>query len=63
MKVEKDYEFEGPRGKAGLVDLFEGRGQLVLYHFMFGANQDAGCDGCCMFIDQVGRLPHLHAGT
>jgi predicted dithiol-disulfide oxidoreductase (DUF899 family) len=60
-KVEKDYEFEGPQGKVGLVDLFKGRGQLVLYHFMFGPNQDAGCDGCCMFIDQVGHPAHLHA--
>ena len=60
-KVEKDYEFEGPRGKARLVDLFDGRRQLALYHFMFGPNQEWGCDGCCMFIDQVGHLAHLHA--
>jgi predicted dithiol-disulfide oxidoreductase (DUF899 family) len=39
-RVEKDYEFEGPQGKVGLADLFEGRRQLVLYHFMFGPNQD-----------------------
>jgi predicted dithiol-disulfide oxidoreductase (DUF899 family) len=60
-KVEKEYEFEGPRGKAALADLFEGRRQLVLYHFMFGPNQEEGCDGCCMFIDQVGHPAHLHA--
>jgi predicted dithiol-disulfide oxidoreductase (DUF899 family) len=60
-KVEKDYDFEGPLGKAGLADLFEGRRQLVVYHFMFGPNQYAGCDGCCMFIDQVGHPAHLHA--
>src|ERR687883_1568749 len=60
-KVEKHYEFEGPPGKVGLPDLFEGRRQLVLYHFMFGPNQDAGCDGCSMFIDQVGHPAHLHA--
>jgi predicted dithiol-disulfide oxidoreductase (DUF899 family) len=60
-KVEKDYEFEGPQGKVALPDLFEGRRQLVLYHFMFGPNQDEGCDGCCMFIDQVGHPAHLHA--
>ena len=60
-KVEKEYEFEGPQGKVGLPDLFEGRPQLVLYHFMFGPNQDEGCDGCCMFIDQVGHPAHLHA--
>jgi predicted dithiol-disulfide oxidoreductase (DUF899 family) len=61
MRVEKDYAFEGPQGNARLVDLFEGRSQLVLYHFMFGPNQDEGCDGCCMFIDQVGHPAHLHA--
>jgi predicted dithiol-disulfide oxidoreductase (DUF899 family) len=60
-KVEKDYEFEGPQGKVALPDLFEGRRQLILYHFMFGPNQDEGCDGCCMFIDQVGHPAHLHA--
>src|SRR4051812_20079762 len=61
LRVEKEYAFEGPRGKASLADLFEGRRQLVLYHFMFGPNQDAGCDGCSMFIDQVGHPAHLHA--
>src|SRR3954463_8400699 len=60
-KVEKGYEFEGPQGKGALADLFEGRRQLILYHFMFGPNQDEGCDGCCMFIDQVGQPAHLHA--
>jgi predicted dithiol-disulfide oxidoreductase (DUF899 family) len=59
--IDKDYTFEGPDGKAALPDLFEGRRQLLLYHFMFGPNQDVGCDGCSMFIDQVGHLAHLHA--
>src|SRR5436309_13724953 len=59
--IDKDYVFQGPDGEAPLVDLFEGRRQLILYHFMFGPNQDEGCDGCCMFIDQVGHLAHLHA--
>lgn len=61
LLIEKDYAFEGPGGRASLTDLFEGRRQLVLYHFMFGPNQDEGCDGCCMFIDQVGHPAHLHA--
>ena len=61
VRIEKEYVLDGPRGRARLVDLFEGRSQLVLYHFMFGPNQDAGCDGCSMFIDQVGHLAHLHA--
>src|SRR5262249_61277536 len=52
---------EGPDGKATLPDLFEGRGQLLLYHFMFGPNQEMGCDGCSMFVDQIGHLAHLNA--
>jgi predicted dithiol-disulfide oxidoreductase (DUF899 family) len=59
--IDKDYALEGPDGKAGLLDLFEGRSQLLLYHFMFGPNQDAGCDGCSMFVDQIGHPAHLHA--
>jgi predicted dithiol-disulfide oxidoreductase (DUF899 family) len=61
VEIEKQYVFDGPDGKASLVDLFEGRRQLLLYHFMFGPNQDAGCDGCSMFIDQIGHPAHLHA--
>jgi predicted dithiol-disulfide oxidoreductase (DUF899 family) len=61
VRMDKDYVFDGPAGKATLVDLFEGRRQLLLYHFMFGPNQEAGCDGCSMFVDQIGHLAHLHA--
>jgi predicted dithiol-disulfide oxidoreductase (DUF899 family) len=61
VAVEKDYVFDGRDGKVRLLDLFEGRSQLLLYHFMFGPNQEAGCNGCSMFIDQVGDLAHLHA--
>ena len=61
VRIDKDYVLEGPAGEARLIDLFEGRSQLLLYHFMFGPNQDAGCDGCSMFTDQVGHLAHLHA--
>jgi predicted dithiol-disulfide oxidoreductase (DUF899 family) len=61
VRIEKDYTFDGPDGKAHLPELFEGRRQLLLYHFMFGPNQDAGCDGCSMFVDQVGHLAHVHA--
>jgi predicted dithiol-disulfide oxidoreductase (DUF899 family) len=61
VRIEKSYVFDGPDGKTTLLDLFEGRTQLLLYHFMFGPNQDAGCDGCSMFVDQVGHLAHLHA--
>jgi predicted dithiol-disulfide oxidoreductase (DUF899 family) len=59
--IERDYVFDGPGGNASLLDLFEGRRQLLLYHFMFGPNQEAGCVGCSMFIDQIGHLAHLHA--
>jgi predicted dithiol-disulfide oxidoreductase (DUF899 family) len=61
VRIDKDYAFDGPDGEATLLDLFAGRTQLLLYHFMFGPNQDAGCDGCSMFVDQVGHLAHLHA--
>jgi predicted dithiol-disulfide oxidoreductase (DUF899 family) len=61
VRIEKDYVFDGPNGKARLRDLFQGRRQLLLYHFMFGPNQEAGCDGCSMFVDQIGHLAHLNA--
>jgi predicted dithiol-disulfide oxidoreductase (DUF899 family) len=60
LLIEKDYVLEGPDGDASLVDLFEGRRQLIVYHFMFGPNQTEGCDGCTMVVDQVGHLAHLH---
>jgi predicted dithiol-disulfide oxidoreductase (DUF899 family) len=61
VRIDKDYVFEGPDGPASLIDLFEGRRQLIVYHFMFGPNQDAGCDGCSMVVDQICHLAHLHA--
>jgi len=65
VEIKKDYAFEGPDGKASLVDLFEGRRQLIVYHFMFAPGvegwPDAGCDGCSMFVDNIGHLAHLHA--
>jgi predicted dithiol-disulfide oxidoreductase (DUF899 family) len=61
VRIEKPYVLEGPHGKASLPDLFEGRRQLLLYHFMFGPSREAGCEGCTMFVDQVGHLAHLHA--
>lgn len=63
--VEKDYMFEGPDGKVRLGDLFGGRRQLIVYHFMFapgvGGWPDAGCPGCSMVVDYLGPLEHLHA--
>jgi predicted dithiol-disulfide oxidoreductase (DUF899 family) len=61
VRIERQYELEGPNGKVSLGELFEGRRQLLLYHFMFGPSQDAGCDGCSMVLDQICPLPHLHA--
>jgi predicted dithiol-disulfide oxidoreductase (DUF899 family) len=65
VRIDKDYAFEGPGGKASLLDLFEGRRQLILYHFMFAPDvdgwPDAGCPGCSLFADQIGHLSHLHA--
>jgi predicted dithiol-disulfide oxidoreductase (DUF899 family) len=61
VRVDKDWVFEGREGKARLVDLFDGRRQLILYHFMFGPTQEVGCDGCSMVIDHIGHLAHLHA--
>jgi Bacterial protein of unknown function (DUF899) len=65
VEITKDYVFDGPKGKARLVDLFAGRRQLILYHFMFAPTVDgwpnAGCPGCSFFVDQIGHLAHLHA--
>jgi predicted dithiol-disulfide oxidoreductase (DUF899 family) len=65
MEVEKEYRFEGPDGPVGLLDLFEGRRQLILYRFFFEPGVDgwpaAGCRGCSMMADQVTHLAHLNA--
>ncbi|NJP49514.1 DUF899 domain-containing protein [Streptomyces sp. SBST2-5] len=61
VEVDREYVFEGGEGKAGLLDLFEGRQQLVVYHFMFAPEWDAGCRSCSAFLDQIGHLAHLHA--
>lgn len=61
VKIEKEYEFEGPDGKAGLPDLFEGRRQLIVYHFMFDPDWEKGCPSCSFLTDNIGHLAHLHA--
>ncbi|MFD5847851.1 DUF899 domain-containing protein [Streptomyces chartreusis] len=61
VEVEEEYVFEGGDGKATLLDLFEGRHQLVVYHFMFAPEWDAGCRSCSGFLDQIGHLAHLKA--
>ena len=61
VKIEKDYVFEGSDGKASLLDLFEGRTQLIVQHFMFDPAWDEGCPVCSYQADSVGHLAHLHA--
>ncbi|MFF8100534.1 DUF899 domain-containing protein [Streptomyces sp. NPDC016640] len=74
VPVDREYVFEGDGsaslfepgpelggGKATLLDLFEGRRQLVVHHFMFAPEWDAGCRGCSAFLDQIGHLAHLAA--
>ncbi|MCT7356015.1 DUF899 domain-containing protein [Streptomyces sp. 15-116A] len=61
VEIDREYVFEGGDGKATLLDLFEGRQQLVVYHFMFAPEWDAGCRSCSAFLDQIGHLAHLHA--
>jgi predicted dithiol-disulfide oxidoreductase (DUF899 family) len=55
VRVEKDYVFDGPNGKETLADLFDGRSQLVVYHFMFGPDWEQGCARCSMAADSFDR--------
>jgi predicted dithiol-disulfide oxidoreductase (DUF899 family) len=65
MAVEKDYRFEGPHGPVNLLDLFEGRSQLIVYRFFFEAGvadfPKGGCRGCSFVGDQVAHPAHLNA--
>jgi predicted dithiol-disulfide oxidoreductase (DUF899 family) len=59
-KIEKNYVFDGPAGQESLVDLFDGRSQLVVYHFMFGPDATAGCKACSFWADNFERnVVHL----
>jgi predicted dithiol-disulfide oxidoreductase (DUF899 family) len=59
-KVEKNYVFDGPNGKQTLADLFDGRSQLIVKHFMYGPGWKEGCVGCSFEVDHVeGALTHL----
>lgn len=60
VKVEKNYLFDGPNGKETLADLFDGRSQLIVKHFMYGPGWEEGCVGCSFEVDHVeGALTHL----
>ena len=61
VAVEKDYVFQGPDGEASLLDLFEGRTQLIVQHFMFDPSWEQGCPVCSYQADNIGNLAHLHA--
>ena len=61
VKVDKEYVFEGPNGNESLSDLFEGRSQLIIYHFMFGPTWDEGCPSCSFLADHFGgSIVHLN---
>ena len=62
VKIDKEYVFDAPEGKVTLTDLFAGRSQLVIYHFMFGPDWQEGCPSCSFVSDHIdGALPHLAA--
>jgi len=60
VKIDKPYMFDGPNGKETLADLFDGRSQLIVYHFMLGPGWKEGCPGCSFLADHIGgALLHL----
>jgi predicted dithiol-disulfide oxidoreductase (DUF899 family) len=60
VAVEEDYEFEGPDGTHGLANMFAGRSQLLVYHLMFGPDDEAACSGCSFTADSLaGAVVHL----
>lgn len=61
VKVDTEYEFDSPEGKKTLAELFDGRSQLMVYHFMLGPDWGAGCPGCSFLSDHIGgMLTHLN---
>jgi len=62
VEIEKDYVLDGPAGAAHLPDLFEGRAQLIIYHFMYDPEWEVGCSSCTAGTDELsaGFLDHLH---
>jgi predicted dithiol-disulfide oxidoreductase (DUF899 family) len=62
VRVDKDYVFEGPNGRETLAELFDGRDQLIVYHFMFGPDWEAPCKSCSFWADNFnGVTEHLRA--
>jgi len=60
VELTKKFEFDGPNGKVSLLDLFEGRRQLIVYHFMFDPKWDAGCPGCTGLVNSIGDIEMLN---
>ena len=60
VRIEKQYAFDGIEGKSSLLDLFGGRRQLMIYHFMFDPDWDEGCPACTSFINQLGSIKDLN---
>src|SRR5271155_3471094 len=60
VRVEKNYVFDGPNGKETLADLFDGRSQLIVQHFMFGPGWKEGCVGCSLEVDHIDGSPLVH---
>ncbi len=60
VEITEHYTFDTEAGPASLVDLFDGRTQLIVQHFMFGPDWEEGCDGCSLMADHIGPLSHLH---
>jgi predicted dithiol-disulfide oxidoreductase (DUF899 family) len=60
VKIDKRYVFDGPEGKRSLQDLFDGRRQLIVYHFMFDPEWDQGCPGCTGYVSSLGDLSLLY---
>jgi predicted dithiol-disulfide oxidoreductase (DUF899 family) len=59
VKIDKNYTFDGPAGKRSLLDLFDGRRQLIVYHFMFDPEWEKGCPGCTGYVNALGDLSAL----
>ena len=60
VRIDKNYVFDGPHGKQNLEVLFEGRRQLIVYHFMFDPNWDKGCPACTRHVNALGDLSPLN---
>ena len=63
VAVDKAYHFDAPQGRRSLAELFDGRSQLIVYHFMFGPDWQAGCPGCSFLSDHLDGTLHISTIT